>query len=1547
MACIYKFKKNTKKSFTYDALVTHILENFKDKFEDMADLVYSVESPKDKIMRALQAIKQEGLTNSTVDISYSSGGDIVGKSSGSDLHVMTFIDDPRFATPEGERFNRQIDRNSFIIYRGGILANTLGISEEEGTKLADQEAKQWKLQSYDSFILNTLFKGSHSLDESEIDSILDQLIKERPELKNRAEAIRQNAALRRDIISARDKAHFMTRVSGNNSVLTNISLKTTIKVGGKDINLYDTIDQIVVDESGNVHVYKYKVSEDASQGWENGNYTSDKVEKYRYELAFIKAMLGEKLSNVGLDVSRVRLHLITLQTKYDHDKFKQDPNQDLELKGIDDTPNVVQMDVYDQKYQLTRHDNAVKQFIHPTTHVKVNSETFQEAQRIIDLTWIGKNIKVNVMNNNVNEWIKANYGKRLLPYHIGQYHYKLIYPGEREWIYIKDPAAPENNEEIKQTIQQFLDRDSEVNDNIVSIIQEAITYAKQHWHLTLSNVRGNALKGARNTIAEMIRPYVDHDDESESEWELIPNMDLAAANVIMFKHKVTGQIDILTLTNLNLDTQVDFKYGRSTLAGSYVEDIDSGGMLGATYGNVFAAKTAILINLIAPSFPPDTKLGQIKVISSAGHGMARSFDFQHFISKYFNPLMRIVQENQRDSNIVDNLSKFSCVDLYDCVLQELTTIFSSSRMLKDIPNKEELIEKLKEADSDEAKLQKLLDLAKMIDDAVHFTSRDRQDTVIAAIGGNDKLVNLVMLIGKTINQLKGIDVDAGVNISSFTRYWMPTNAIPSRNFQIVRYMWDSTSQKINDEAYTIGKEIDQLVQQYYRDKGYGSWQNGLVGNQASQFNNLYVRGDKNERLNIFKNPYDNNEYLQQFERTFLKKALFIFAKYRYMNQGLKFSFNMSDIDTPAYKEFIDKNQAWYFTTPLKKASDPTRRETGQNFKEAWSRLKMFVENPKLYALEYVDENMIKELAKEKNLDQEFRYLSLVNYFQHGEINIGSGDSRLRDELQNNHQDPDFFEHNVENLLRDFSFEAIRVQQMRKLVIGSKLFMLQMAFKAKQDNNNNDIKTELKYIEDFLKVNVFGMPLMESNTARIAGWVLPLRKVVSRLLIAGNISAGVRDVFEGFGQMMARAVTKFGTDITPGNVLEAYGIVTKEAMTNMSTANIVSQLCIKYRISNIDVSNVANGMKTGGRGLFAFDNEMYRTLRTPDFLNRMVMFVARCLKDGTWGAFSLDKNGYIVYDWKKDKRFSAFAVNDTTNPKYNEQKALFYSKIREYNQEHPDAPITSFDTLPMPYSNVEMNSFHRLSDDIWGSYDRSTKALGEHSIIGLTFGMFTTWMNGQYRMYFQAPQTYQDTGLKMVQYRDEHGRLAWWKEHEDGSVEIVYDEDTGTPVYVNAPIMVQGIWYTLKQMWNVIKDGGNIQKQVLNNDVNKGNLTKLLSDITITIIYMTLIRAMLDALRDKQKEETDPNDILTNGFCEVLYRGMYNAWDGFRGPLNVILYLGEQTDSPVYTESVKFTQDLFRTTFGDMTILSFGSRHFAPIRSVRETIKAYETGKQPS
>ena len=77
-------------------------------------------------------------------------------------------------------------------------------------------------------------------------------------------------------------------------------------------------------------------------------------------------------------------------------------------------------------------------------------------------------------------------------------------------------------------------------------------------------------------------------------------------------------------------------------------------------------------------------------------------------------------------------------------------------------------------------------------------------------------------------------------------------------------------------------------------------------------------------------------------------------------------------------------------------------------------------------------------------------------------------------------------------------------------------------------------------------------------------------------------------------------------------------------------NLLSKLCLKYRISNTDVGRIAERAKTGRNGIFNTTNWLYSTLRGPDFLNRMTLFVAKCMHDGVWNAFSLDKNGDLKY-----------------------------------------------------------------------------------------------------------------------------------------------------------------------------------------------------------------------------------------------------------------------------------------------------------------------------
>ena len=67
----------------------------------------------------------------------------------------------------------------------------------------------------------------------------------------------------------------------------------------------------------------------------------------------------------------------------------------------------------------------------------------------------------------------------------------------------------------------------------------------------------------------------------------------------------------------------------------------------------------------------------------------------------------------------------------------------------------------------------------------------------------------------------------------------------------------------------------------------------------------------------------------------------------------------------------------------------------------------------------------------------------------------------------------------------------------------------------------------------------------------------------------------------------------------------------------------------FRISNIDIARISEGLKSGRGGIYNYDNYTFSTVRRPDFLNRMVLFVAKCIKDGTYDAFELNNNKFIT------------------------------------------------------------------------------------------------------------------------------------------------------------------------------------------------------------------------------------------------------------------------------------------------------------------------------
>lgn len=393
--------------------------------------------------------------------------------------------------------------------------------------------------------------------------------------------------------------------------------------------------------------------------------------------------------------------------------------------------------------------------------------------------------------------------------------------------------------------------------------------------------------------------------------------------------------------------------------------------------------------------------------------------------------------------------------------------------------------------------------------------------------------------------------------------------------------------------------------------------------------------------------------------------------------GVKFEF--TDINSEALKIYIDSHSD-YFDIPLERAGKATRRQKvsiKERLDKGWQVIKGVYQDGGKDAFERLVMNLTEE--EKEDMFAGIEAWQLRNPFDNGE-----GERRIG--FIGNHE-LNFFETNLENLLVDFHERYYQHEELNKALVITKAVQFQLAVLKDLTNDKETIEQTQKLINDFAKVNIFGASLMEENSKKIMTFISPLKNIVSKTLIAGNIVSAFRDTFEGVWQNSMRTINHFQTDISMKDLMAGYKHVVENSFTDKRSINIVNQLCLKYRLSNIDIARISEGMKTEG-GIVNYDDWLYATIKKPDFLNRMVLFVAQCHKDGIWNAFSINEQGELVYDWKKDQRFMVYASGDKNNSEYAKQMGAYYNAVRAYNQDHPDSPI-SFDgnetPLPEPYS----------------------------------------------------------------------------------------------------------------------------------------------------------------------------------------------------------------------------------------------------------------------
>ena len=107
-------------------------------------------------------------------------------------------------------------------------------------------------------------------------------------------------------------------------------------------------------------------------------------------------------------------------------------------------------------------------------------------------------------------------------------------------------------------------------------------------------------------------------------------------------------------------------------------------------------------------------------------------------------------------------------------------------------------------------------------------------------------------------------------------------------------------------------------------------------------------------------------------------------------------------------------------------------------------------------------------------------------------------------------------------------------------------------------------------------------------------------------------------------------------------------------------------------------------------------------------------------------------------------------------------------------------------------------------------------------------------------------------------------------------------------------------------------------------------------ILLAILFAMLFKILWDPAYKETKKEYKNMSIMAQVLNELTYKSFGPATDSFYGPWNIVKYLGEGTDPPIYNVPTKFMGDAFKTIFGNKTFGQFVTGNFAFARIMKQT-----------
>ena len=1279
-------------------------------------------------------------------------------------------------------------------------------------------------------------------------------------------------------------------------IVGNLNLTSNIRDPYKE-KLLDKLDIVAIDTSGIAHVYTVRISENLP--W---NFSQAQLDELDYKLAFDRQLLaanGFVMNNNDLSVIN-----LTINNK-NEDRFSftidsrvQRAKENRLIWGLgsfytkvkDCIPASVTDAPVSREFDNTISDAMSKMF-------GLNPETGEVTETQI-INFISKNV-VESTDKSKGDWMfvgRTDDDKQQNIYSFGKY---------------KIP-----NDDLKAKVTSFLTKRNNDYSKVIGFITSKIALSmKSENPVTRMDGFINAFRSAElSKVKSWMYKYTD------PVWEVYNLPQLTNQNIIAFLNTDTHQVDLIDICHDDLFTEHGFHLG-TTLLGKWMTDreaLQDKNTLKSLTGNIQLMKVMNIINNLPAIFQnKDVKVGNIRIVNPYLNQSTQAARIELFSN--FN---RLIQK----TGLKNNLSDVVFSDEYTMLTQDFEALyndFSDDTALADAASgfmsARTRIEKLEAVNNLIHNIEAYDKYKKLINDSLANNTpliSNRKDDRIMRLYLNAYMTKL-WLEGDPFyqsNAMKKWNMSTGTQVT-------PMSTIGDKNLRTVgtwiSETFDVLTQKFN--AWRDDFQTKYVVNGIWKEKGYSFGQENAIGNQNDLYANLFAVDDTGKILPslIFKNPWTDTS-LTDGEKVFLKKVLLECNKARKI-ELLK---GINDPEDPKLQwavESINENRG--FWVPLIPATGAERfSETGV---KGWcKRIKQNLSNGRDY-FQRVYENQSTDTpdmqAKARSIEKgeaaEFETWDPLGMSEH---DYASRQTYIMSKPL------DYWSKNVEHVTNAMVFNSMKKESYDRVLPAIRA--MKLILKVYGTTTGVDVENTIDWLDKQVKIAIHSRTILNDEMKNIAGYVAQAKYLTSALMLGFNPRGLCREYFEGLFKHAIKAYAPlYSKKFKYEDIMFAYKVFFEDLVHQTDNFTIGERLNQMFRLVGLDINRLADKTITGQGGVYNFqDRWMYFCNTHPDYMKRLVMLVAQLHHDGIWDALSV-KDGKLVYDWKKDKRFDILAKGDKTNPEYGKQKGLYLTLVNDSNENY-GTNLKFGDDLTRMYTQKEIISLKDYSDRVFGYYDHETKMQGEKTFFGMLFLQFQTYLSATKTTWLTAKGTY-NMGA-MEQATDEKtGQKIWMKDEVagDGTITTVPTlENTGVPLLVPVDSYYEGIVFTLQEAYKAFMRGGfNAYKnEIWNDSIRNANIQHFLRSLLATILMMVLARMLMSFRKEIAAATVGQVPKLTSAMINGSADFLQKAMSGSVGDLDIFgtIYTSINDTEPA---SVSMITNLLRSTRG----LIFGGRSF--------------------